>query len=106
MKRIIAFLLFLLPLFTIAQKKDKNAMKAAATITPDALKKHLYVIASKEMEGRDTPSPGQEKAANYIEEHFKSLGLKAGNNGSYRQYYPLYRDSMIGASLKINGAAL
>ena len=106
MKRILACLLFLLPLLSIAQKKDKNAMKAAATITPDALKKHLYVIASKEMEGRDTPSPGQEKAADYIEEHFKSLGLKAGNNGSYRQYYPLYRDSMTGASMKINGTAL
>src|SRR5689334_10469546 len=105
MKRFFACLIFLLPLFTIAQKKDKNAVKAAGSITPDALKKHLYIIASKEMEGRDTPSPGQEKAANYIEETFKSLGLKPGNNGSYRQYYPLFRDSMLGASLKVNGAA-
>src|SRR5690348_12052674 len=106
MKRIFACLFFFLPLITIAQKKDKNAIKAASTITPDALKKHLYVIAGKEMEGRDTPSPGLEKAANYIEDHFKALGLKAGNNGSYRQYYPLFRDSMIGASLKVNGTAL
>lgn len=95
-----------MPLAAAAQKKDKGAAKAAATITAEDMKKHLYVIASKEMEGRDTPSPGLEKAANYIEEHFKSLGLTPGNNGSYRQYYPLYKDSMQDASLVINGKKL
>ena len=34
------------------------------------MKKHLYIIAGQEMEGRDTPSPGLEKAADYIEESF------------------------------------
>lgn len=94
-----------LPLTVLAQKKDKNATKAAATITADDMKKHLYIIASKEMEGRDTPSPGLEKAATYIEDHFKSLGLTPGNNGSYRQQYPLYKDSALGADVKINGVA-
>lgn len=71
------FSLFLvcLPLLSVAQKKNKSAAAAAASITAADMKKHLYIIASKEMEGRDTPSPGLEKAANYIEEHFKSLGL-------------------------------
>ncbi|MBK8698095.1 MAG: hypothetical protein IPN29_00285 [Saprospiraceae bacterium] len=105
-KKIIACLLLSLPLFSVAQKKDKNAAKAAATITAEDMKKHLYIIASKEMGGRDTPSPGLEKAANYIEEHFKSLGLAPGNNGSYRQYYSLYKDSMQDASLVINGKKL
>ena len=66
------------------------------------MKNHLYVIASKEMEGRNTPSPGLEKAATYIENHFRSLGLQPGNNGSYRQYYPLYQDSITGAGLTVN----
>ena len=105
-KRIFAALLILLPAFAIAQKKDKNAVKAAATITPEALKKHLYTIASKEMEGRETPSAGLDRAANYIENTFKSLGLLPGNNGSYRQYYTLFRDSMTGASMKVNGTSL
>ena len=99
-------LLLSLPLFGLAQKKDKKAAKAAATITVEDMKKHLYIIASKEMEGRNTPSPGLEKAADYVEAHFKSIGLTPGNNGSYRQTYPLYKDSMLGASMKINGAAL
>ena len=105
-KRIIGLCLLFLPALVFAQKKDKNALKAAASITADALKKHLYIIASKEMEGRDTPSPGLEKAATYIENTFKGLGLTPGNNGSYRQYYTLFRDSASSASLKINGSQL
>ncbi len=105
-KKLIVCLLLSLPLLSIAQKKDKNAMKAAASITVEDMKKHLYIIASKEMEGRGTPSPGLERAANYIESQFKSIGLVPGNNGSYRQTYPLYKDSMQGANLKINGAVL
>ncbi|MDZ4793302.1 MAG: M28 family peptidase [Bacteroidota bacterium] len=105
-QKLIAFLLLASPLFSAAQKKDKQAVKAAATITAEDMKKHLYIIASKEMEGRDTPSPGLEKAANYIEDYFKSIGLAPGNKDSYRQQYPLFKDSMIGASMKINGTLL
>ncbi|MBM3415987.1 MAG: M28 family peptidase [Bacteroidetes bacterium] len=103
LKQFALIVILFLPLAATAQKKDKNAVKAASTITAEDLKKHLYIIAGKEMEGRDTPSPGLEKAADYIEAHFKSLGLVPGNNGNYRQYYPLYKDSLIGSSLKING---
>lgn len=96
----------LAPLLAAAQKKDKNAVKAAATITVEDLKKHLYIIASKEMEGRETPSAGLDKAADYIEAHFKALGLTPGNNGSFRQFYPLYKDSMLSSSFKLNGTAI
>ena len=78
---------FLLPLLLFgslmatAQKKNSPAY-FASTISADDMKKHLYIIASPEMEGRDTPSPGLEKAANYIESHFKSLGLTPGNKHS------------------------
>jgi hypothetical protein len=107
MPRLIACLLLCSPLFAVAQKlkKDKSAEKMAKTISADDMKKHLYIIAGKEMEGRDTPSPGLEKAANYIEEHFKSLGLVPGNKDSYRQYYPLYKDSVLGSSVKVNGTS-
>lgn len=104
-RKIIACLFLSLPLVTVAQKKDKQAVSAASSITAADMKKHLYIIASKEMEGRDTPSPGLEKAASYIEEHFKSLGLLPGNNGSYRQQYPLYKDSALGSSLSVNGTS-
>ncbi|MGZ8556862.1 MAG: M28 family peptidase [Chitinophagaceae bacterium] len=90
--------------FASAQKKNSPPY-FAASISADDLKRHLYIIAGPDMEGRDTPSPGLEKAASYIEDHFKSLGLLPGNKDSYRQLYPLYKDSMISTHLNINGTA-
>ncbi len=105
-RKIIVYILLSMPLLSMAQKKDKQAQKAAATITVDDMKKHLYIIAGPEMEGRNTPSEGLDRAANYIESQFKAFGLAPGNNGSYRQVYNLYKDSMIGAVININGSAL
>ncbi|MBN8865051.1 MAG: M28 family peptidase [Sphingobacteriales bacterium] len=104
MRRLLLPLSLGICLVATAQKKA-NPATYAKTITAADMKKHLYIIASKEMEGRDTPSPGLEKAADYIEAHFKSLGLLPGNNGSYRQTYPLYKDSVTGTSMKVNGSS-
>jgi hypothetical protein len=104
MKKIFLFIFIMPALFAAAQKKNSPQF-FAASISAEDLKKHLLVVASKEMEGRDTPSPGLEKAADYIENQFRLLGLKPGNGNSYRQYYPLYRDSMLSSTLKINGKA-
>ncbi|MFN6286246.1 MAG: M28 family peptidase [Bacteroidota bacterium] len=106
MYKLLSLVFLLAPLSLLAQKKDKAVIKAASTITAADMQRHLYIIAGAEMEGRDTPSPGLEKAATYIENHFRSLGLIAGNKDSYRQYYPLYKDSMTQAALEINGTAL
>src|SRR4030095_12786254 len=105
-RRLLALLFLFIPLFVFAQKKNKNTVKYASSITAEDMKKHLYIIASKEMEGRDTPSPGLEKAASYIEEQFRTMGLLPGNKDSYRQYYPLYKDSMLAANMRINDVAL
>lgn len=91
----------------VAQKakapKTANPVPYAATITPDDLKKHLFIVASAEMEGRETASPGQKKAAAYIENYFKTLGLAPGNNGQFQQYYPVFQDSVVSASMEVNG---
>ena len=106
LRNCILFVLVLGPLAGFSQKKDKHAVKFSSYIDAAEMKKHLYIIASKEMEGRDTPSPGLEKAADYIEEQIKASGLMPANNGSYRQYYTLYRDSMTGSALVVNGQTL
>lgn len=104
MKKTTLLLVALLPLLVaVAQKKSKTLEKSGNSITAADLKKHLYIVASGDMEGRDTPSPGLEKAGNYIEEYFKSVGLKPGNGNSYRLPYPLYRDSVLSSSVSVNG---
>lgn len=80
----------------------KEAVKYAQSITAADLRKHLEVLAGPGMEGRETATEGQRKAAAYIENHFKSLGLQPGNGSGYQQYYPVFRDSVTGAGLQIN----
>ena len=83
-----------------------QAEKFARSINPSDLKKHLYIIASKEMQGRETATEGQRRAAAYIEEQFKIYQLKPGWNGSYQQSFPVYRDSLVQALLSVNGHQL
>jgi hypothetical protein len=83
----------------------QKAEKFANTILAEDLKKHLSVIAHDSLEGRDTGSEGQRKAANYITNHFKNLGLKAiGDNGTYLQAVPLVKRGLAEAYLKIGDA--
>ena len=45
------------------------------TITEEALKAHLYTIASDEMQGRNTGEEGQKKAGKYIISHYEKNGV-------------------------------
>ena len=82
-----------------------SAAKYGNTITAEGLKKHLTIVASTEMDGRETGTEGQRKAALYIENQFKQIGLTAPSalNG-YQQFYPLYLDSLSG-ELTVNKKA-
>lgn len=45
------------------------------SITANELKTYLTVVASDEMEGRETGSPGQKRAGNYLIEQYKKNGI-------------------------------
>lgn len=79
--------------------------KYAAHINTTYLNKHLSIIAGAEMEGRETGTEGQRKAAAYIESQFKAMGLKTVPAlKGYQQFYPLYQDSLHRGELEISGA--
>ncbi|MBO6794048.1 MAG: M28 family peptidase [Balneolaceae bacterium] len=60
------------------------------TITEEGLLLDLSVIASDEMEGRDTGSEGLKKAADYLAQRYQELGLEpVGDNGTYFQHFNL-----------------
>jgi len=46
---------------------------------------HIEYLASDALEGRDVGSPGFEKAAVYVEQQFKQIGLEPGGVTGYRQ---------------------
>ena len=85
--------------------QDKNVKKIASTIKAKELKQKLTIIAGADMEGRETATEGQRKAADYIENYFKKLGLLAGNFDSYQMYFPVYMDTAPQSSLIINNTS-
>ena len=77
-----------IPSALTAQQRDVE--QAAATITPDDYAWRVGVIAHDSMQGRDTPSPGLDKTAEWITSEFRRLGLRGGTeDGSFIQRYPL-----------------
>jgi hypothetical protein len=84
--RIAAFMTLLLTAPVAAQTA---ATTAAATITPVDVKARIAFLASDQLKGRDTPSPGLDSAAQYIAREFGAYGLKpGGDNGTFIQRWP------------------
>lgn len=105
MKKYLILFLSILSAGAFAQKPNKTAVTFSNTILGEDLKQHLFIVASPEMEGRETGTAGQRKAAEYLKQQFSKLGLKPGNNGIYEQFYPVYKDTLIHSELMINGQA-
>jgi Zn-dependent M28 family amino/carboxypeptidase len=75
------FLLFLMVIIAFNCKATNDS----DTITTDEMNSIVSFLASDELQGRDTGSEGIETAGNYIEDYFKTIGVKP--------YYDTYRDS-------------
>jgi hypothetical protein len=70
--------------------QDAQVEEAARTITADDFDWRVGVIAHDSMQGRDTPSIGLDRTAEWVASEFRRLGLRGGaENGSFIQRYPL-----------------
>ena len=101
MKKLIVTLL--LPALMASAFAQKDPTKYAVTITAEGLKQQLTIVAGAGMEGRETGTEGQKKAASYIESQFRLLKLLPGNKGTYQQIYPLLQDTILSSHLSVNG---
>jgi Zn-dependent M28 family amino/carboxypeptidase len=52
-----------------------DEVKYVQSISKEELKKHLEIVASDEMEGRETGSAGQKRAGVYLIEQYKKMGI-------------------------------
>lgn len=73
------------------EKSLDSFLEYSALITPDYLRSHLEVIAHDSLKGRDTGSEGERIAAQYLINHYESLGIspKGTEEGSYKQPFML-----------------
>ena len=103
MKRLLS-LFFLIPAFYgCIMAQDPTQQKYAAELTPESAHAHLSILASAEYEGRGTGEAGGEKAAAYIAEEFKKLGLAAPVDGSYYQPVKLAKSNFSVGKFIANG---
>jgi hypothetical protein len=101
MRKLLVLFLSFVTVIAVAQGIDANT--AAKAITAAGLKEHLSIIASAEMQGRETGTEGERKAAAYLTSQYKKFKLKPGNNGSYSLPFTLYQDKVLSSTLKVNG---
>lgn len=94
MKKIVALLLIISAFScrntqSVVLKDNSDPTKYMNLISEKDLKTMLYVVASDEMEGRETGSKGQKKAGLYMIEQYKKNGIPFPKGASdYYQHVP------------------
>jgi hypothetical protein len=69
---------------------SNDVLAAAASITESDYLEKIGKIAHDSMGGRNTPSVGLNKTADWIAQEFATFGLApGGDDGSFLQYYPI-----------------
>lgn len=87
------------------QELKKDRQEGAASVTIADVQEWLGTLAGPEFEGRGTGQDGYGKAAAYVAEHFRSLGLEArGEEGSYYQHLPWDRTTVTGGAMRFRPA--
>lgn len=99
------FILLFSICISFVQAQVIDAVTASKFITAEGLKKHLTIIASAEMQGRETGTEGEKKAAAYLISQYKKQGLTPGNAGSFRMPFTLYQDKVSASKLSVNGTS-
>lgn len=86
----IPFLLAVTLALPVSAQDPAALRQAAAAITPELIRQHVYVLADDSMRGRKTPSPELEVATQYAAAQFRRIGLRPGGDGhGYLQRYPV-----------------
>lgn len=91
MKNIFATtIIFFLFIGKIFSQTEDLSLKYAGTITPDALRAHLSILAGDFYEGRETGTRGLNRAADYISKQFQLDGIPPLKSlGGYFEHYDL-----------------
>ncbi len=84
-------------LLAVAQDVDKH-------ISANEVDRVLRTLSADDMQGRQTFTPGIEKAADFIAAEFKKIGLKEMDGAKgYKQTFTMYKAKMSDVAIAING---
>ena len=74
---------------------SQENIKYANTININDIEKHISVLASDSLEGRETGKKGQKMAANYIAQHFKNIGIPPYKHKTYFQKFKVRKQKHL-----------
>ena len=98
---LIAFFSFITYIVFAQKTIVEISEKYANTISPKGLKEKLTILSGAEMEGRETTTHGQKKAAAFIEGIYQKLELLPGTSGGFQMQFPIYQDTLLDASFTV-----
>ena len=84
-------LILVIPFFSFAQEN----LIYANSINNTDLYKHIEVLSSDSLEGRETGKPGQKMAAEYIANQFKKIGIPPYKRKTYYQKFKVKSERHI-----------
>jgi hypothetical protein len=84
-------LILVIPFFSFAQEN----LSYANSVNNKDLYKHIEVLSSDSLEGRETGKPGQKMAAEYIANHFKKIGIPPYKRKTYYQKFKVKSERHI-----------
>ena len=92
----------------VARALAPNERELGTRVKAETIREVTSRLASKEMEGRGTATPGGERAARYLGDRFARLGLKPlGDNGTYLQAIKFNSfETLPESTLKVGDTAL
>jgi aminopeptidase YwaD len=104
LKKIIFFLAFCLPCFTVFSQKLKKEDK----LLIDNLQQHIKLLADDKLEGRRTGTKGEQLAAAYISQQFQKAGIQPKGTDVYFQPFEIQEGKQINPAtyLTIDGKNL
>jgi aminopeptidase YwaD len=102
-KKFSILLLLFVTSFAQAQKLKKEDKQLVTN-----LQQHIQFLADDKLEGRRTGTPGEEAAATYISNQFKTIGLIAKGSKDYLQVFDINEGKQINSTthLTIDGKNL
>lgn len=89
MKAYCLYPVFIAMMFSCKPAADFSRDAGLDSLTLDGLERHISVLASDEFQGRKPFTPGETKTLQYLQDQFRKLGLKPGNDDSYLQVVPM-----------------
>lgn len=85
-----------------SQSEAPNIYSFSDNITEEGLYNDLAVLAHDSLQGRETGTIGEEKAARFLAKRYREMGLQAvGDDESYFQHYELVQPAMEEISYRL-----